>query len=43
MKIRCGGYPPKEDCLRLYPSIVLWFVVKVAVSLRRVFGGLSPP
>ena len=38
MKISCGGSPPKEGCLRLDPSSVPWFVVKVAASLGRVFG-----
>jgi hypothetical protein len=39
----CGGSPPKEGCLRLDPSIVLWFVVKVAAFLGRVFGLSKAP
>jgi hypothetical protein len=40
---KCGGSPPKEGCLRLDPSIVPWYVVKVIASIGRVFGGLRLP
>jgi hypothetical protein len=43
VKISCGGSPLKDGYLRLDPSIILWFAVKVAASLGRVFGELRLP
>lgn len=40
VKTSCNGFPPKNGCLRLDPSIVPWFVVKTIAFLWRVFGGL---
>jgi hypothetical protein len=41
VKINCGGFPPKEVCLRSNPSFTPWLVLKVAASPERMCGSLG--
>jgi hypothetical protein len=43
VKIKFGGLLSKDGCSMLDHSTISWVVMKVLISLGRVFGGLRLP